>query len=128
MDGYLCTKLIALLLFPKLEVLTFIFDLKTIVHYTLHFLFPGIIAIVFYKKEWKSVWILLLLTMLVDIDHLFAEPIFDPDRCSIGFHFLHSYYAIAVYACLFLFGNKIIRIIALGLLFHMVTDFQDCLW
>lgn len=74
------------------------------------------------------VWIILLATMLVDIDHLFAEPIFDPNRCSVGFHYLHSYYAIAVYFLLLLFGNKIVRIVALGLLLHMATDFQDCLW
>ncbi len=102
--------------------------MQNIVHYSLHFLFPGLVAFVFFKKEWKRVWMILLTTMLVDMDHLFAEPIFDPNRCSIGFHFLHSYYAIVVYGLLLLFGSKIIRIIALGLLFHMATDFQDCLW
>lgn len=105
-----------------------IFIIKNIVHYSLHFLFPGLVAFIFYKREWKTVWIILLLTMIVDIDHLIAKPIFDPNRCSIGFHFLHSYYAIGVYGLAFLFGTKIIRVIALGLLLHMATDFQDCLW
>lgn len=62
-----------------------LFILQNIIHYTLHFFFPGLVAFVFFKKEWKTVWIILLSTMLVDIDHLFAEPIFDPNRCSVGF-------------------------------------------
>lgn len=68
----------------------------------------------------------MIATMLVDLDHLFADPIFDPDRCSIGFHFLHSYYAIFAYFILLLFPKT--RIVAVGLLFHMFTDYQDCLW
>jgi hypothetical protein len=68
----------------------------------------------------------MIATMLVDLDHLLAEPMFDPARCSIGFHPLHSYYAIAIYAVMAFFPK--LRIVAVGLLFHMVTDFQDCLW
>lgn len=64
--------------------------------------------------------------MLVDLDHLFAYPIFDPNRCSINFHFLHTYYAMAVYVLL-LFFKKPFRIIGIGLLFHMLTDYIDCL-
>jgi hypothetical protein len=100
--------------------------LQTIVHYSLHFLFPGIIAYVFFRKEWKKAWLIMITTMLVDLDHLLADPIFDPDRCSIGFHPLHSYYAIGVY-CIMIFFQRW-RIIAVGLLFHMLTDYQDCLW
>lgn len=69
----------------------------------------------------------MIATMLVDVDHLFAYPhIFVPDRCSIGFHPLHSYYAIGVYFIMVCFPP--LRIIAIGLLFHMFTDFLDCLW
>ncbi len=68
----------------------------------------------------------MLATMLIDLDHLLATPVFDPNRCSIGFHPLHSYYAIAVYIGL-LFYKKT-RIIAIGLLLHLLTDFQDCMW
>lgn len=65
-------------------------------------------------------------TMIVDADHLLAKPIFDPMRCSIGFHPLHSYYAIGVYIIMLFFPKT--RIVAVGLLFHMLTDFQDCQW
>lgn len=100
--------------------------LQFITHYGLHFLAPGLIAYLFFKPKWRRVWVILLLTMIVDIDHLFANPIFDPERCSIGFHFLHSYIAIGAYVVLLFFKKT--RIIAIGLLLHMITDFQDCLW
>lgn len=64
--------------------------------------------------------------MLVDMDHLIASPVFQPDRCSIGFHPLHSYYAIGAYAIL-LFFRKPFNIIGMGLLLHMFTDLTDCL-
>lgn len=51
--------------------------------------------------------------MLVDLDHLFATPIFQANRCSINFHFLHTYYAMFVYAVL-LFFRKPFNIIAIG--------------
>lgn len=100
--------------------------LQTIIHYTLHLLVPGLIAYVFFRKEWKKAWLIMLATMLVDLDHLLATPIFDPGRCSINFHPLHTYWAMAVYVVM-LFFNKT-RIIAVGLLFHMLTDFIDCQW
>jgi len=104
--------------------------LETIIHHGLHFLiFPGLVAFIaskYFNQNCKYVFGIMLLTMLVDLDHLFASPIFDPDRCSVGFHFLHSYYMIAIYGVLLFFKKT--RIIAIGLLLHMLTDFQDCLW
>ena len=99
---------------------------QPITHYSLHLLVPGLIAWIFFRDNWKTAWLIMLATMLVDLDHLLADPIFDPGRCSIGFHPLHSYYAIGVYALMAFFPR--LRIIAIGLLFHMLTDYQDCLW
>ena len=62
--------------------------------------------------------------MLIDLDHLLANPIFDPNRCSINFHPLHSYYAIIGYVLLTLFKKT--RIIGLGLLIHILADYADC--
>src|SRR5687768_615887 len=95
------------------------------VHYFLHLLFPLLIAFLFYKKRWLRSYLILLSTMLVDLDHLFASPFFDPCRCSIGFHPLHSTIAIIVY-CLLLIDKRT-RIIGVGLLLHMFTDGVDCL-
>jgi len=65
-------------------------------------------------------------TILVDLDHFLANPLFDPNRCSIGFHPLHTYYAIAVYVVLALVPQS--RLIGIGLLIHMVLDTTDCFW
>ena len=98
--------------------------LQSLLHYGLHFLFPCIIAFVFFKNKWEKAYLIMLATMLVDLDHILASPIFDANRCSIGFHFLHSYYAILIYVILLLFPKS--RIVAIGLLLHMLTDYLDC--
>lgn len=105
---------------------TFLSILQTAVHYSFHFLVPGLIACLFFRHHWKRAWLIMIATMLVDLDHLLADPIFDPDRCSIGFHPLHSYYAIGIYVLLAFFPR--LRIVAVGLLWHMATDWQDCWW
>jgi len=98
--------------------------MQTFTHYFLHFGFPLLIAHFFFKKEWKKVYLIFALSMLVDLDHLIANPIFDPNRCSINFHPLHSYYAIGIY--FLLLTPKKTRIIAFALLLHMFTDWIDC--
>ena len=100
--------------------------LQILVHYSLHFLAPGLLARGLFPAQWQRAWLIMIATMLVDLDHLLADPIFDPDRCSIGYHPLHSYYAIVAYALLLFWPRA--RIVAVGLLFHMLTDYQDCLW
>jgi len=100
--------------------------LRFIIHYGLHFLAPLGIARIFYKSNWKRVYIIMLATMLIDLDHLLATPIFDTNRCSINFHPLHTYYAIVVYIALL--GFKKTRILGIGLCLHILTDALDCLW
>lgn len=97
------------------------------VHYGLHLLFPLGIAIVFFRKEWKRVYLIFLATMLVDLDHLFADPIFQANRCSIQFHPLHTYWAMAFYFVL-VFLKTPYRWMGIGLLLHMLTDTIDCVW
>lgn len=97
-----------------------------LIHYFFHFGVPLIFAWLAIKKSWKRAYGVMLLTMLVDLDHLLASPIFDPNRCSIGFHPLHSYWAIAVYILLLLVHRPIIRWMAIGLIWHMITDGLDC--
>lgn len=66
----------------------------------------------------------MMATMAVDLDHLLAVPVYDPNRCSIGYHPLHSYYAIGVYVILLFFPKT--RIVGLGLVIHMILDYLDC--
>lgn len=95
------------------------------IHYGLHFIAPLLIAYWYAPKKWKKAYFILIATMLIDLDHLLADPIFDPDRCSIGFHPLHSFYALGIYMILLI--PKKTRLLALGLLFHLLTDWIDCL-
>lgn len=100
--------------------------IQPITHYGIHFLFPLVIAAIFYKNRIWKVYFVLIATMLIDFDHLLADPIFDSQRCSINFHLLHSYYAIGFYF-LMLVPNKT-RILAIGLLIHILADSIDCLF
>lgn len=101
-------------------------ELRPIVHMVIHVLAPGAVAGTAFRERWKWAWGLMLATMLVDLDHLLADPIYDPDRCGIGFHPLHSYPAIVGYALLLLVPA--VRIVAAGLLVHMAADGLDCVW
>ncbi|MFZ4768960.1 MAG: DUF6122 family protein [Ferruginibacter sp.] len=94
------------------------------IHYFLHLIFPLFIAWLFYRQQYIKIGGIFLLTMLVDLDHLLATPIFDPNRCSIGFHPLHSYIAIGLYVAMLVPAKS--RVVAIGLLMHMGTDLLDC--
>lgn len=80
--------------------------------------------------------------MFIDADHLLADPIYDPNRCSIGFHPLHTTPAIIFYVILFILPFflrrktidqalnptvRVMHLVGLGLLIHMALDWIDCL-
>ena len=67
----------------------------------------------------------MLLALLIDVDHLLATPLYDPTRCSIGFHPLHSPYAIMVYALVPAWRPT--RLLGWGLWIHVALDGLDCL-
>ncbi|OUU78435.1 MAG: hypothetical protein CBC38_07560 [Gammaproteobacteria bacterium TMED78] len=93
-------------------------------HIILHFLIPFVIAFTFYRNNWIKVFLILLSGMIVDLDHLISSPIYDPLRCSIGYHPLHTIFPIIGYLFLFLFSKT--RLFALGLSIHMLLDLIDC--
>jgi hypothetical protein len=72
-----------------------------VTHIALHFVVPLLVALTFYRDRWRSAVLIMISTMLIDVDHLLADPIYDPERCSIGFHPMHTAPAIAVYVALF---------------------------
>lgn len=94
------------------------------VHIAFHLSLPALIAILFFKKHWRQALLIMVLTMVVDLDHLMANPIYDPNRCSINFHPLHSHAAILLYGLLTAFSKS--RLVGLGLLLHMAVDLGDC--
>lgn len=110
-------------------------------HIILHVLVPLLIALVCYRRRWSNALLIMLATMVVDTDHLLADPIYVPERCSIGFHPLHSVTAISVYTALFVLSAVAacagrrhatvsaahsLHLIGLGLLVHMALDWIDC--
>ena len=87
---------------------------------------PALITALFFRQRWQWAFITLIATMLVDVDHLLANPIYDPTRCSINFHPLHGFVPIAGYFLLCIPAR--LRLIGIGLLLHMVLDAIDCQW
>ena len=99
---------------------------RHIIHYSFHLLLPFCFGRLFWKDNWWQASLIMLGTMAIDLDHLLAEPIFSPDRCSIGFHPLHSLWAGVGYAGLLAVPSWKVRAVALGCLWHLVTDAIDC--
>ena len=97
---------------------------RFILHMLAHLLVPGLVARLAFKANWQKAWLIMVTTMIVDLDHLLSTPVFDPDRCSIGTHLLHTEPAMAVYGIMLLIPQ--VRIIATGLLIHMALDAIDC--
>ena len=97
---------------------------REFLHYGIHFAAPVLLGILLYPGRRVKAVLILLCGILIDLDHLLADPIFDPDRCSIGFHPLHSYWAISAYALLLL--PKPTRIFGLALMLHILADTADC--
>jgi hypothetical protein len=99
--------------------------MQSFIHYGLHFGLPFLLSFLFFrKKPWRAYGIMML-GLLIDLDHLLATPVFDAGRCSINFHPLHSYYAIAFYLLLCIPAKT--RLLGLGLVCHIIADVTDCL-
>ena len=96
-----------------------------VIHYLLHISLPVIAARLLFHKTWSVSLLFAFATMIIDLDHLLATPVFDASRCSIGFHPLHSYAAISVYVLLLMPLKS--RMAAVGLLLHILVDGIDCL-
>lgn len=100
--------------------------LRPLLHLLLHVALPAAAAGVVWRKRFLSAWLIMLAALLIDIDHLLADPVYDPGRCSLGFHPLHQYPLIAVYALAAFWPRT--RLFGVGLLLHIFLDGVDCLW
>lgn len=94
-------------------------------HLFLHVAVPALVGWLFYRPQWRRAALQLVAGFALDLDHLLATPIFDPNRCSINFHPLHTYWAIAFYGLLLWPART--RVWAIGFLLHMGLDYIDCL-
>lgn len=97
------------------------------IHYACHLLVPFAFAKLFWKYHWKAAGLMMLATMIIDADHFLAHPIFDPARCSIGFHPLHTGWAALVYIGLMAIPSWRWRAVSLACIWHLCTDLLDCL-
>ncbi len=93
-------------------------------HLLLHLVVPLLVASAFYRSEWVKSFLLMMLGVLIDLDHLLADPIYDPGRCSVGFHPLHTVLPIGIYIVMFAHART--RVLGLGLCIHIALDSIDC--
>ncbi|MEB3415054.1 DUF6122 family protein [Alteriqipengyuania sp. WL0013] len=98
-----------------------------LLHYGGHFAAPFALASVFFRDRWLAAGAIMAATIAIDIDHLLADPVFDPGRCSIGFHPLHTIWAALAYCALLAVPRWWVRAIAAGCLWHLAVDGGDCL-
>lgn len=100
-------------------------DLRPILHLVLHAAVPAAVALGWYRDRWLRAWLWMMAGWLIDLDHLLADPVYSPGRCSIGFHPLHTGSAIVAYALLTVPCRT--RLLGVGLLIHIGLDALDCL-
>jgi hypothetical protein len=113
-------------------------------HLALHVFVPALLGRLIDPTRWVSVSLLMVGTMLVDLDHLIADPIYDPERCSIGFHPLHTALPIGLYLTVAAVAGaaywaargpgqrdagvwRAVFLVGAGLVIHMGLDALDCI-
>lgn len=132
---------------------------RAIIHLLLHAGMPALVVVIYkaffskiapYQPVATGSWlsqtlqlplVIMLLTMVVDVDHLLATPIYAPNRCSIWFHPLHTAWPIFFYGIMLFWPiikrkttgflrvtDKVVAWAGAGLLIHMLLDAIDCLW
>lgn len=94
------------------------------IHLLLHAAVPAAVALLWFRERALRAWLWMMAGMVVDLDHLLAVPVYDPGRCSIGFHPLHQPLPILFYAVLAAVPRT--RLFGIGLLIHMALDAGDC--
>ncbi|MBD9435964.1 hypothetical protein IB223_07665 [Pseudoxanthomonas sp. PXM03] len=100
-------------------------ELRPLLHLLLHLVVPVATARVFWPKAWKRAALWMLAAWVIDLDHLLADPVYAPGRCSIGFHPLHTWPAMLAYGALVI--PRKTRWFGVGLVIHIVLDGIDCL-
>jgi len=100
--------------------------LQPLLHYSGHFIAPFLIAWMIQRTQWKRFGSVMVASNAIDIDHLWAVPMFDPDRCSIGFHTFHGWEAAIVYLALLCVPRWWARAFGAGALWHLMVDTGDC--
>lgn len=67
--------------------------------------------------------ILLLSASLIDLDHLFSKPVYDPKRSSFKTHFLHKNWIIVLMLSIALLFIRPVLFLGIGLISHLLLDY-----
>jgi len=100
--------------------------IQPFLHYGGHYQAPFALGWLLWRERWWQVGLIMVAANLMDLDHLLADPMFDPGRCSIGFHPLHGGWAALVYGGMLAIPSWKWRAIGLGCLWHLAVDGGDC--
>jgi hypothetical protein len=100
-------------------------EIRPLLHIALHILVPLAVAVICYRRKWYRASLIMLAGWLIDVDHLLADPVYDPDRCSVSSHILHRWPAQILYLLLAMVPRT--RLVGLGLVIHVLLDALDCL-
>lgn len=94
-------------------------------HLVLHVLVPALVTLIFYPRHSWAAFIRLMAGMVIDVDHIMADPFYDSERCSINYHLLHTPIPIIIYGALYFVPR--LRILSVGLIIHIILDYLNCL-
>jgi hypothetical protein len=100
--------------------------LQLLIHYGGHWFAPFLIGAIIWRERWLIAGLVIAAANLIDLDHLLVDPIFDPNRCSIGFHLLHGWEAALAYVLMLGVPKWWVRALGLGALWHLAIDGMDC--
>jgi hypothetical protein len=100
-------------------------EIRPLLHIALHVLAPLAVAVICYRGRWYRAWLIMPAGWLIDVDHLLADPVYDPGRCSVTTHLLHRWPAQVLYLLLAMVPRT--RLLGLGLVIHVLLDALDCL-
>lgn len=98
--------------------------IRPALHLVLHVVVPLAVAFLAARPAWRRAFVVMIATMAVDLDHLLADPLYNPNRCSLTAHPLHEPLLFPVWAALALWPQT--RWVGVGLLIHMALDGIDC--
>lgn len=99
-------------------------SISFLLHMILHVTVPLAVAWLAYREQFRRAFLIMLAGIAIDVDHLLVTPILNPDRCSVGFHLLHSYWLCGLYLVLALYKKT--RLLGLGLVIHILLDAIEC--
>lgn len=64
-------------------------------------------------------------TSLIDLDHITAKPMYDPNRNSFKHHFFHRHWKITSVVAVVLLFIRPVMFLGIGILVHFVLDYVE---